>query len=432
MARPVVVIGDGASGVLVALALSRRGVGPVLLVGDGSTPGAGCAYGTTEPYHLLNARAGTMSARADVPDDLVGWSRTTSRPVDADAFLPRRRYAGYLADRLGSLPGTDRVAGRAVGLREDAGAVEVTLADGRRIGGDAAVLAVGHAAPATPRVPGLAGNPWYVADPWAPGALDRITSADRVVLLGTGLTAVDVALVVHRRRPDGRLRALSRHGLLPAAHRTDPPETVRLSRIPTTTTGLLRAVRRAVAAGADWRAVVDGLRCDAGPAWQALSPVERDRFRRHVDRYWQVHRHRMAPPVATAVDAMRDAGTLTVTRGTLARVESGRNGLTATCADGSTVHCGLLVNCTGPGRWATGTDPLAVSVRGTGLARLDDSATGLRCDAYGRLAGSGRVFALGPPRLGDSWETTAIPEIRAQADTIAAALAAVPARRPAA
>lgn len=432
MARPVVVIGDGASGVLVTLALARRGVGPVVLVGDGPFPGAGCAYRTAEPYHLLNSRAGTMSAYPDRPDDLVSWSRATGRPVDPDGFLPRRRYGGYLADRLDRAGHAERVAGRIVALRADAGRVEATTADGRRIAGRAAVLAVGHGAPSLPRIPGLAGNPCYVDDPWADRAFERIARHQSVLLLGTGLTAVDVALAVHRRRPDARLVALSRHGLLPAAHLADPPEPVRLSRIPTTTAGLLRTVRRAVAAGADWRGVVDGLRCDAGPAWAGLSAAQRDRFRAHVDRYWQVHRHRMAPPVATAVAALRASGTLTVRRGALARVEPAPGGLTATLSDGTNVHCGVLVNCTGPGRWATGTDPLAESVRGNGLARLDDSATGLSCDAAGRLAGTELVYALGPTRLGDLWETTAIPEIRAQAGAIADALAALPARRPAA
>lgn len=432
MARPVVVIGDGASGVLATLALAQRGVGPVLLVGDGPFPGAGCAYRTTEPYHLLNSRAGTMSAHADRPDDLVAWSRATGRPIDPDGFAQRRRYGGYLADRFDRARYADRIEGRVVELAADADRIEATTADGRRITGRAAVLAVGHGAPVTPAVPGLAGNPGYVADPWGGRAFGRIARHRTVLLLGTGLTAVDVALAVHRRRPDARIVAVSRHGLLPAAHLPDPPEPVRLSRIPTTTAGLLRAARDAVAAGADWRGVVDGLRCDAGTAWSGLSAAQRQRFRAHVDRYWQVHRHRMAPPVATAVAALRASGALTVRRGGLARVAPGPEGVAATLADGTTVHCGVVVNCTGPGRWATGTDPLAESVRGTGLARLDDSATGLRCDASGRLTDTGRVYALGPPRLGDVWETTAIPEIRAQAGTIADALAATPARRTAA
>lgn len=429
MARPVIVIGDGASGVLAALALARHGVGPVVVVGDGPCPGAGLAYRTTEPYHLLNSRACEMSALADVPDDLLRWCGSTDRPVHPAAFLPRRRYGGYLADRFRTISCTDRIAGRVVALRADRDAVEVRLADGRVLPGRAAVLAVGHGAPAVPRVPGLPACPDLVRDPWRPGAVRRAAAARSVLLIGTGLTAVDAALTVHRRHPDARIHAVSRHGLLPGTHPTEPVEPVWLSRLPATARGLLGVVRRAVAAGADWRGVVDGLRRDANRIWAALPAAERRRFVAHVDRYWQVHRHRMAPPVADAVATMRGSGALTVLAGRLARVAPVAGGVAVTLADGRRIHCAALVNCTGPGRWGTGTDPLAQSVRASGLARLDETATGLRCDARGRPESAVPVFALGPPRLGDLWETTAIPEIRAQADTVARAVADLPARR---
>lgn len=423
MVLPVVVIGDGASAALATVALSRRGVGPVLLVGAGGAPGLGLAYRTAERTHLLNSRAATMSADSTRPDALVDWCRETGRPVEPTAFLPRRRYGRYLATALDRAGVHDLVAGRAVAVRPASGRIDTELADGRRIAGRAVILAPGHGSPAVPAVPGLRHTPCLVDDPWRPGALDRAAEADRVLLLGTGLTAVDAALSLHRRHPDAQLVAVSRHGLLPTAHHADPAPPVRFAGRPGTLAELLRAVRASIAAGADWQGVVDGLRLDADRIWAGLPVTERRRFVARLDRYWQVHRHRMAPPVAKAVRNLTDSGALTVRAGRLARIDPTAGGVVAVTDDGRRLPCGALVNCTGPGRWATGTDPLAVSVRQAGLARLDATGTGLYADPAGRTTPHHPVFVLGPPRLGGSWETTAIPEIRAQADSIADAIA---------
>ena len=64
-------------------------------------------------------------------------------------------------------------------------------------------------------------SPFFIGDPWAPGALDVVARdqagpAD-VLVVGSGLTMVDVALSLSGRncRPDRVLHAVSRHGRLP-------------------------------------------------------------------------------------------------------------------------------------------------------------------------------------------------------------------------
>lgn len=433
---PVVVVGDGASGVLAVTGLVRRGVGPVLMIGSGRTPGTGLAYRTIEPVHLLNSRADCMSVRTDRPNDFVSWCRTTGTAVRGSDFVARRRYGAYLAERLGQLGDRGEVSarsGRVVRVQPDGDEAVVSLADGSTVRARAVVLATGHDAPATPPVPGLAGAPWYAADPWRTGVLDAATRAGSVLLLGTGLTAVDIALAVHRHRPDATVHAVSRHGLVPANHLPDPPaESAMSARLAVTTTRhLLGHVRHAVAAGADWRALVDELRVQADDIWGRLPHSERQRFLRHVNRYWQVHRHRMAPPVAQAIGHLRETGALRVTAGRPERIEAERSGAAMTVRVGDrqqVLHARMVVNCTGPGRWVAGPDPLAVSLRAAGLVRLDRLGLGLACDEYGRLLDrTGRptdwLWALGPLRLGTSIETTAVPEIRGQADIIARALA---------
>src|SRR4051794_20920724 len=94
MARTVAVVGGGCSGVLVTRELLRGGDDEVVLIEPGE-PGGGVAYGSAQPWHLLNSRAGAMSADPDDPGHFVRWAGTT-----ADAFRPRAEYGRYLRSVL--------------------------------------------------------------------------------------------------------------------------------------------------------------------------------------------------------------------------------------------------------------------------------------------------------------------------------------------
>jgi uncharacterized NAD(P)/FAD-binding protein YdhS len=80
-----------------------------------------------------------------------------------------------------------------------------------------------------------------------------------------------------------------------------------------------------------------------------------------------------------------------------------------------------LVNCTGPlTDLDRTTDPLLQALRTRGLVAPDPLRLGLDTPLDGRVVGAdGQVvtglYAVGPPRKGTLWESTAIPEIRTQA-----------------
>jgi uncharacterized NAD(P)/FAD-binding protein YdhS len=443
MRRTTAVIGGGASGALVVLQLLRCTDDEVLLIEPG-TPGAGVAYGAARPWHLLNSRAGAMSADPENPRHFVTWLRGRGIEADTDAFVSRRHFGRYLYASLDAAacadPGRVRLFDtRVARLRPDADGHELQLEDGRALRAERTVLTVGGPAGRHPAGVGAAARAHaaYVGDPWASRALDGIAPSAPVLLLGTGLTAVDVAVSLARGGHAGPISAVSRRGLLPRAHTATPagasapfPYEARLR-------PLVRQLRVAAARG-DWRLVVDGLRPHLDAIWAGLDDGERDRFLRHLARHWEVHRHRMAPGVAAEVQGLCDGGTLTVAAARVARVEPAGAGLEVTFADGASQRFGAVVNCTGPGGLPESASPLLTTLLADGLVRPGPHGLGLDADPAGRLrdARGGAhpaLWTVGPLRRGRLWETTAVPEIRAQAVAFAeAAGAAAVSARPAA
>ncbi|WP_271221264.1 FAD/NAD(P)-binding protein [Streptosporangium carneum] len=444
----VAVVGGGASGALTAVHLLRRArtcgtALEVALIDQHGRHATGQAYSTTDPHHLLNARADRMSALEDDPGHLLRWARENGLEATGSDFLPREAYGRYLRHVLETAqaqasPGrrVTRVTGtvRALTQRGHDRPVRVRLADGREIDADAVVLATGN--PATAARPPLAdgAETRYVADPWAPGALAGIGDGAAVLVMGTGLTMVDIAVTVTRAFPETTVYAVSRRGLLPRRHRCPfpPPVDVPLADGPLRLAGLLRDVRAAVRDnGGDWRGVVDGLRPRVPDLWARLSVDDQRRFLNLAARYWEVHRHRIPPATASRVAELRATGRLRVLRGQVSAAAPGPGGLAVRVGGEDAVgelHVGWLVNGTGPA--SVTRDPFLARLFADGLARPDPLRLGLDADAGGSvLDASGRpnprIFTLGPPLRGKRYETTAIPEIRAQAAALAPRLVEV-------
>jgi uncharacterized NAD(P)/FAD-binding protein YdhS len=442
MARhTVAVIGGGCAGVLVATQLLRCTDDEVVLV-DPAGPGGGVAYDAAQPWHLLNSRAGAMSAHPDDPGHFVAWARADGQAATADTFLARRTYGRYLRAVLeaadAAAPGRLRLhRARATGVHADAAGVSVRVqpdaADGSRtvrragtVRADRAVLAVGSPAGARP-AGAPDGHPAYLADPWRPDAFAAVPADGPVLLVGTGLTAVDVALTLAARGHRGPVVAVSRRGLLPQAHTAagNAPTIPELDGA-AGLRGLLHTLHAAACGAPDWRTVVDGLRPHLDRIWSGLTPHEQDRFLRHAARQWENHRHRMAPGIAAQVAWLRAEGALDVRAGTLAGVAPAGAGLAVTLADGTTTRYAAVVNCAGPGRLPAAAGPLVGALLAAGTARVGPHGLGLDVDGTGALIrASGqadpRLTLVGPLRRGRLWETTAVPEIRAQAASVAAA-----------
>ena len=438
--RTTAVIGGGASGALAVLQLLRCSDDDVVLVEPG-TPGAGVAYGAARPWHLLNSRACAMSADPDDPGHFVTWLRGRGIDAGPDSFLPRRHFGRYLYACLDAEacadPGRLRLFGaRVARLGVDGDGCSLRLDDGRLLRVDRAVLAVGAAGPAHPTAAtdAVRSHAAYVADPWAPGALDAVPARGPVLLLGTALTAVDVVATLARTPSDAPVTAVSRHGLLPQPHAAThaPLGGVRtLAGAMLAGRGLRAVIRqlREAAGGADWRTVVDGVRPHVDGIWAGLDAAEQDRFLRHLSRHWETHRHRMAPEVAAHVDALRTGGQLLVRAARVTRVVPDGAGLDVSFGDGTRQRYAAVVNCTGPGRLPVAANPLVATLLADRLVRTGPHGLGLDVDAAGRFrdargAAQPLLWSLGPARRGALWETTAVPEIRAQARALAEAMAA--------
>ncbi|HEX6791847.1 MAG TPA: FAD/NAD(P)-binding protein [Candidatus Krumholzibacteria bacterium] len=446
----IIIIGGGFCGVSLTHALARRpwpGGLRIVVVDHTGRFGRGAAYSTTHPSHLLNVPAGRMGALADDESHFLTWLRRGDSSVAGDAFVPRSAYGDYL-EHLFNEARSHAASGvtiearhdRAIAVHTGEGSPRVALASGEMIEADRVVLATGNLPPRdVDGVSAIAGQRAYVSDPWAAGALGAIAGASSVLLVGTGLTMVDVVLALHQHNPDAHFVAVSRHGMLPHPHRDAPtrpvgiPSSRWMNHWNGSASELLRILRdeahAAADAGMDWRDVVNGLRPFTPALWSRMPAREQARFYRHIRPFWDTHRHRMSQRVAVAIEELAAADRLSIVAGRIAACafDGHRVAVDVRRRSGETERpiVDAVINCTGPCTdLARTTDPLFADLRarrlitpdplGIGLITTDDGAV---VDSAGRA--SNTMFTLGGTRRPALWESTAVPELREQAGALA-------------
>jgi uncharacterized NAD(P)/FAD-binding protein YdhS len=446
----VLIVGGGFSGTMLAVHLLRDTDLSMALIDRGTLPGRGLAYGSPHRFHLLNVPAGEMSAWSDRPEDFLRWARIHyDASLQARSFPPRSIYGAYLGSLLESTLmefGRERfqwIQDEARSLHRRKGRLSVQTNAGTELLARVVVLATGNFPPANPRLPGLTTSASsYFQVSWAKDVLENIPTTGSVLLLGSGLTSVDLIMALKSKGFRGVIHVLSQKGLFPRPRRQQRPDepwpVFWDEASPRTVRGLLRLIRSQVKAAADkginWRAVIDSLRPVTQEIWRSLPIDEQRRFLRHARAYWDVHRHRVAPEIADLLDDMRSDGLVRLHKGRVTKYAESDDGAELHYWDREsrtkkTLNVDRVINCSGSETDCRRIDESFItSLVVQGFARPDRLFLGIDVNENGALidykgTASHRLYTIGPVRKGCFWETTAVPEIRVQAVTLAEHLA---------
>lgn len=454
MTKTVIIVGGGFCGTLAAVHFMRAKVPfalRIILVDPGEV-GRGVAYSTRDKNHLLNVPVGGMSAFADDPNNFLRFAQARYPEAQGSDFLAREFYGDYLQWLL-----REALVNKAVQcdfslVRDSVTDINtnevlptITLASGKVLSADKVLLCTGNGSPVNPAFVGenvLAGASRYVRDPWAPQALDNIDREQPVMLIGCGLTAVDVALSLRTRNFEQPIHAISRRGLTPLAHRglhkdampTPLPadlllgDNLRISR-------LLRALRKLAVDvlhdGGNWRTIIPALRPHLPTLWQhQLSETEKRRFLRHAQIYWDVHRHRLAPVVAASLQDQLLTRQLVINAGrivSLGVVDSAINVRWHPRGQNEErlLQVGTVINCTGPcNNVRQSNNPLLQGLLNRGVIKQDALRLGIEVtDSYQIVDSDEQVaqqlYYAGPLLKAKYWEAVAVPELRSHVERAA-------------
>lgn len=458
------IVGGGFSGICVAAHLVFQAKSPLqihIFERSPTFPG-GEAFFTENILHPLNIRASQMGALTDDPEGFYRWvlenphvltdSNTHAIQATPDSFLSRKIYRAYLVDLWKKVVQTAATKGIHLQLNPQ-GAVDalvgdhhnfvIKLSNGSNIPVDSLIIATG--APVSKKLPfeneSLLHNPRYVANLWSSKSLAAIAnSADqKVLLIGSGLTAVDAISTLAGQGFKGQISVVSSSGSFPECHSDHAVahSNYRTSDFTDGVTSVLKKVRKdiasTVAAGGDWRSIMNALRSCTQDLWRNFPLEEKERFMRHLFSHWNKFRHRMPLASGERISSLVHERRLSLHKGIVDKVEATSPDALQVCyrINGGTQtdvkEVNYVIKCCGPEyKIAKQGNQFLDSLLSKGLIQLDPLGLGLALASDFSVKGSvpGKIFSLGGLLFGEIFETTAVPEIREQADKISRELLA--------
>jgi uncharacterized NAD(P)/FAD-binding protein YdhS len=446
----VIIVGGGYSGTMVAVHLARARCGlRVALVDRNRTFGRGAAYGTTDPKHLLNVQADRMGAFPEDPRHFYHWLQSHPERLAAagipklrpDAFLPRMVFGDYIHDLLReacALPGTLEIIHDEIidMVQYPHGPFELTGGSGRQWTATRVVLALGNFPPGEPKPNEKNDRAWFMNNPYAPEAHARLAEPGDVLIIGTGLTSLDLLLTLDKAKPNGKIHLLSRRGLFPQPHKKagSYPHFLDPKNLPGTTRNLYRQVihelREAAARGIDWRPVLDSMRPFNQAIWANLNPREQRRFLRHLQPLWDTHRHRCAPEIMAVKNQLEAQGRLECHRGYIQGYQPAGQEIEVAYRQRGTAktkkfQVRYVLSCTGPqADYRKLKDPLVQQLLSRNLLAPDPLQMGANTADGGLIRNpAGEIihglYTLGSTQRGRLYESIAVPELRGQAADLA-------------
>jgi uncharacterized NAD(P)/FAD-binding protein YdhS len=452
----VAIIGGGFSGTMIGVHLIKNASAPleIQLINETDTLNTGIAYDPYSKKALLNVVSSRMSAFASEPDHFLNWLmqqgkfRDKDRILIGNSFLPRYLYGEYLKniwkDALKIAEHkkikVEVIKSTVKDLTLSNSSIDIELKDKSKLSADYAIIASGNHLPGNPTIKSsfFTRSANYFQNPWDIRSVSGINSKEPVLIIGNGLTMVDTVIGLLENGFQGPIVSISPNGFNILPHRHNGLSYTKLVEEIGDKTSLFELVKlfnkhmkliREYGLSAE--PLIDSLRSLTQTIWKRLTMAEKRIFMSRLRHLWGVARHRIPLHIHDKLQQLRIEGRLHIVSGKLLDIIENEGNIIALFYDKKQkqsvqLAVSRVINCTGPE-----TDLLKLddnylkNALLKGIICQDELKLGINADpdTFEALNPAGKIqtglYIMGSNLKGLLWESTAVSELRVQAEKIA-------------
>ena len=459
--KKIGIIGGGFTGTMTAVQLIDKSAGPceIILINERETLNKGIAYNPYSDKHLLNVIAGKMSAYPDKPDNFLDWVmqkenfKQKDRTLITNSFLPRQIYGEYLChlwDVAEKSAGSKQIQinvidSLVVDLDVSDKSVTLWLDNNLKLKVDECVIVTGNHIPRNPRIKNMDfyKSPNYFQNPWKIESVKNTVSNLPILIVGNGLTMVDTVLGLLEQGFKGNIFSISPNGFNILPHRHNGLKYSKLVeelRDGLSIYELVKLINKHIKTvreyGVSAEPIIDSLRPQTQKIWKSFSEQERELFMSRLRHLWGVARHRIPLHSHDKIQQLRIDGKLHINSGKIIDINESNGSIKVQYLDKKenelkAINVSRIINCTGPETDLINLDKSFLkNCLLKGILTQDKLKLGIKTDteSFQIINSDGKahtnLYTIGSNLKGELWESTAVNELRIQAEKLAEKLKA--------
>lgn len=454
--KRISIIGGGFSGSMLTTQLIKKTKSPleIFIFDKKENFAKGVAFNPYSDHHLLNVRTKGMSAFPDQPNHFLDWVCTelnydeTLRNLVSESFMPRKLYGNYLQQIWQEVLEDAKTKGILVNqiheyvtdLVPSDAEISIKTQSGKNYTTNFVVLATGNELPRNPRIPNMAfyQNATYFQNPWSVDSVTQTKSDLPVLIIGNGLTMVDTVFGLLENGYKGKIISISPNGFNILSHKSSHyTYTALTNEIESKTTlyeifkNVHQHIKKVRQLGVTAEPVIDSLRPHTQKIWQSLSIGEKKIFMARLRHLWGVARHRLPIESYDKIQKLRLDGNLQIISGKLHDIHQNQKFIEVAYFDKklnqeNRINVSRVINCTGPeSDIQFMNDNVLKNCLEKNILFQDECRLGIKTnvETFQILKPDNsfhaNLFTIGSWLKGELWESTAVPELRVQADLLA-------------
>lgn len=456
MKKKVGIIGFGFTGTMLASHLIDKSDFPfeLIIVDKLENFNVGVAFKTYSNEHILNVVAGKMSAYKDDPSHFVKWLGET-RWIEAegidikDRFLSRNVYGKYIQSIWEKSENEAIVKNIKIKTFHDLvdsfdlekdGSTTIFLKQGEIISVDYCIIATGNNSPLNLEIGNASfyRNENYFQNPWNKEVVENLRDDHPVLIIGNGLSMIDTLLGLLEKQYKGKIISISPNGngLRFIPNIPNDSEYLELTNELDSEIDLLSVIKllkKHFLKNSDSeitkRLIIDSLRPHAKRIWRGFNNRDKQIFLRYFKSIWNYLRHRVPLDVYRKINQLHDEKRLEIKSGKILDFIENDSFIEVKYFDKKngkeeTINVSRVINCTGPGAdFMKYEENILKKAKEKGYLSQDDLKLGIKTNIENyRIINSfeaNNLFTLGINLKGEIFESTAVAELRAQAEQCA-------------
>lgn len=409
MAKKIIaIIGFGFCGRLAFFHLAKKAdKNTKILIFDKNGPNTlGPAFSSFSPFYILNVPAIKMSPFSDEPRKFCEFLEKKYpqilSEIGENGFAPREIYGKYIEElTIEAFENAKKNSLEVEFISEEVVKISdeflVEVKSGKSFEANEIVLA-------TSFKQSEFFFPIDVKNLWNQDALQfhqKKFTDEKICLIGSGLTAVDVIVGLKNKNFGGKIFVISRRGNFPKKHFSQNQKNPDFLSVEDAKKGVLflcLKIRQFLRANPqfDLRHVIDSIRHETTNFWQNFDEKNKKLFLRLLP-YWNIFRHRAPISSIELIEQMIESGQIEVKKKGVKNISE-----KIVEVQGEKLQCDVIVNC------------LGFEFRSEKYPLLDQmiKADLLKKDLLLAQSSHPKIHLLGGLNIGRDFECTAVPDLR--------------------